>query len=109
MSIFIGVNMTFFPHHFLGAAGIPRRYIDYPISMELWNQVSSAGSVISAAAAVIFLRILMERMIIQVSDVGVAAPGSSIILEWVAAGLRPFSSHSSISKEVNNFPDEGEW
>lgn len=109
VSIFIGVNMTFFPHHFLGAAGIPRRYIDYPISMELWNQVSSAGSVISAAAAVIFLRILMERMIIQVSDVGVAAPGSSIILEWVAAGLRPFSSHSSISKEVNNFPDEGEW
>ena len=52
---FIGVNLLFFPQHFLGLAGMPRRYIDYPYVFAGWNQVSSYGSYISAFGVLIFL------------------------------------------------------
>ena len=57
--IFTGVNLTFFPIHFLGLAGIPRRYSDYPDSFMFWNIIASIGSIISIVS-VIFLFILWE-------------------------------------------------
>lgn len=54
-SMFIGVNLTFFPQHFLGLAGMPRRIPDYPDAHALWNAVSTYGSCITICSLVIFL------------------------------------------------------
>jgi cytochrome c oxidase subunit 1 len=55
---FIGVNLTFFPMHFLGIAGMPRRIPDYPDAYSGWNSIASFGSYISAISALLFLFIV---------------------------------------------------
>lgn len=63
--IFFGVNITFFPQHFLGLSGIPRRYRDYPDTYTSWNIVSSIGSIISVIAVIFFIFIVWERLLIR--------------------------------------------
>ena len=59
---FIGLNITFFPQHFLGVAGMPRRIPDYPDAFEGWNYVSSVGSVISMFSAFLFIFIVLYAL-----------------------------------------------
>lgn len=60
--IFIGVNLTFFPIHFLGTGGMPRRVPDYPVGYFYWNAVSSVGSIISAIATLYFFYLVYSNL-----------------------------------------------
>lgn len=79
--IFLGVNLTFFPQHFLGLRGIPRRYSDYPDSYYFWNIISSIGSLISLIAILYLIFLIWERLSAKRKRLSSLRLASSI--EWL--------------------------
>ena len=96
--LFIGVNVIFFPQHFLGLAGMPRRYVDYPDAYHLWNVVSSIGALISLVATVLFLYILYEaferKRVAGDNPWGVGAT----TLEWTLPSPPPFHTYETLPR-----------
>nr|AOR07152.1 cytochrome c oxidase subunit 1 [Mesenchytraeus cf. gelidus SL-2017] len=78
--MFIGVNLTFFPQHFLGLSGMPRRYSDYPDAFMKWNVVSSFGSLLSFIALMMFIFILWESFSAQRGVISTSNMASA--MEW---------------------------
>ncbi|MEQ8747280.1 cytochrome c oxidase subunit I [Pyruvatibacter sp.] len=95
---FIGVNLLFFPQHFLGLAGMPRRYADYPDAYAGWNYVSSMGSYMSAFAVLIFLWGVAEAFM-KKRKVGDNYWGEgATTLEWTLSSPPPFHQFSTLPR-----------
>jgi cytochrome c oxidase subunit 1 len=95
--MFIGVNLTFFPQHFSGLQGMPRRYIDYPDAYALWNQVSSYGSYISFTGTILFLVVTVYvlaagKRTAQANPWGEGAT----TLEWSVSSPPPFHTYNEL-------------
>ncbi|GAA4183117.1 cytochrome c oxidase subunit I [Shinella granuli] len=96
--MFVGVNLIFFPQHFLGLAGMPRRYIDYPDAFAGWNAVSSYGSYISAFAVVIFLFGVFEAFAKKrIAGDNPWGEGANT-LEWQLSSPPPFHQWEQLPK-----------
>ena len=98
--IFIGVNLTFFPQHFLGLRGIPRRYSDYPDAITAWNVISSMGSIISFVSLLIFIAILWEALAAQRAVI--ASPHIPTSIEW--RDIVPLDFHNLRETGVITYP-----
>jgi cytochrome c oxidase subunit 1 len=60
---FVGVNLTFFPMHFLGVAGMPRRIPDYPDAFYIFNKIASWGSYVSGFSVLVFIWVLIDALL----------------------------------------------
>ena len=87
---FTGVNLIFFPQHFLGMAGMPRRYVDYADIHAGWNYVSSIGSIITAAGVVLFLILVLEAFIRRRPAKANPWGEGATTLEWTLPSPPPF-------------------
>jgi len=87
----IGVNITFFPQHFLGMAGMPRRIPDYPDAYAGWNLVSSCGSYITAFGMLIFFAVLFDLFVLKRRPCPANPWGAgATTLEWTVSSPPPF-------------------
>jgi cytochrome c oxidase subunit 1 len=96
--MFIGANIIFFPQHFLGLAGMPRRYVDYPDAYAGWNYVSSIGSYITAAAIGVFLFTMVLAIIRREKAAANPWGEGATTLEWTLSSPPPFHQFSELPK-----------
>jgi cytochrome c oxidase subunit 1 len=97
-TMFVGVNLIFFPQHFLGLAGMPRRYIDYPDAFALWNRVSSIGYYVTFVAMIIFFYATWEASRKKRPAGDNPWGEGATTLEWTLSSPPPFHQFSTLPK-----------
>ncbi len=95
---FIGVNLTFFPMHFLGLAGMPRRYPDYPQAFAGWNYVASIGSYIGALSVVVFLYVLYRTFTTKERLPANYWGEGATTLEWTVSSPPPHHTFAELPR-----------
>ncbi len=94
---FIGVNLLFFPQHFLGLQGMPRRYIDYNEGFSTWHYVSSIGYAITLVATIIFFVLLIEAAVRRRKATSGNPWGEgATTLEWTLPSPPPFHQFETL-------------
>jgi cytochrome c oxidase subunit 1 len=95
---FIGVNLTFFPQHFLGLAGMPRRYVDYPDAFTEWNRISSYGSYVSAVGALVFFAGIAVAFAKKHKAEANPWGEGATTLEWTLSSPPPYHSFETLPR-----------
>jgi cytochrome c oxidase subunit 1 len=93
---FIGVNIVFFPQHFLGLAGMPRRIADYPDAFAGWNMVSSLGSYISGVGALVFFFGVAYAFVRKERAADNPWGAGATTLEWTLPSPPPFHQYNEL-------------
>ena len=93
---FVGVNLAFFPMHFLGLAGMPRRYADYPDAFAGWNYYASIGAFIAGAGVILFLVMLVEAFIAKRKAGDNPWGDGATTLEWTLPSPPPFHQFNEL-------------
>jgi cytochrome c oxidase subunit 1 len=93
---FVGVNVIFFPMHFLGLQGMPRRYVDYPEGFVYWNKLSSIGYAITLAGVGVFLIMLVEAAVRHRKADTNPWGASATTLEWTLSSPPPHHSFNEL-------------
>ncbi|MAN64270.1 MAG: cytochrome c oxidase subunit I [Parvibaculum sp.] len=96
--MFIGVNLVFFPQHFLGRQGMPRRYVDYPDAYAGWNAVSSWGSYLTAFSVLIFLLGLAVAFSRREKAADNPWGEGATTLEWTLPSPPPFHQFNELPR-----------
>jgi cytochrome c oxidase subunit 1 len=94
--MFIGVNVIFFPQHFLGMQGMPRRYVDYPEGYHFWNYISSVGYAITIVGVMVFLIMLVEAFVRRRKGVANPWGEGATTLEWTLSSPPPYHQFSEL-------------
>jgi cytochrome c oxidase subunit 1 len=93
---FVGVNIVFFPQHFLGLQGMPRRQVDYPAGFDFWNYVSSVGYIITLIGLCVFLAMLLEAAIRRRPARANPWGDGATTLEWTLSSPPPFHQFNEL-------------
>jgi cytochrome c oxidase subunit 1 len=96
--MFVGVNLIFFPHHFLGLQGMPRRYVDYPDAFAGWNLVSSIGSYITSVAMLVFIWVLVDAVVKNRKAAANPWGEGATTLEWTLSSPPPFHQFETLPR-----------
>jgi cytochrome c oxidase subunit 1 len=93
---FVGVNVVFFPQHFLGLQGMPRRTVDYPVAFEYWNKISSYGYLITLVGLGVFMLVLVDAMVRRRPARANPWGEGATTLEWTLSSPPPFHQFNEL-------------
>jgi cytochrome c oxidase subunit 1 len=95
-TFFIGVNIIFFPQHFLGMQGMPRRYVDYPEEFAYFNQLSTLGAYLTLASVVLFFVWVFEALVVRRKVEDNYWGEGATTLEWTLSSPPPYHQFNTL-------------